>query len=130
MISHQHAPYRRRLFFGRKLPPEIQFIITEHAGPLTWLMNDLLTKDEIAEYSKELWREVFRIDWSGGLTKLPHKGFPTIRSGLGLVTSRSMYRHLCLLRPDLADLDLLEKRPQREEIWRWDTLDTHDNYYA
>ncbi|KAJ3305676.1 hypothetical protein HDU76_004972 [Blyttiomyces sp. JEL0837] len=118
------APYRRRLFLGKKLPPEVQSIIIEHANPLTWFINDLFTKEEVAKFSEEIWRETLRIDWPGNLSRLPKDGFPTIKTGLGLVTSRTMYRRLC----EKAWLNWITSKValKKHVMWRWDIPETDD----
>ncbi|KAJ3305674.1 hypothetical protein HDU76_004970 [Blyttiomyces sp. JEL0837] len=87
----------------------------------------LFTKEEVATFSEEIWGETLRIDWPGNLSRLPKDGFSTIKTGLDLVTSRSMYHRLCLLRQDLAVLTDLKRQSTNEGMWRWD-LSEDDDY--
>ncbi|KAJ3281271.1 hypothetical protein HDU76_008962, partial [Blyttiomyces sp. JEL0837] len=88
-----------------KLPTElIDIIFTNHADILSQYLNNRLSDEEIKNRATDIWVETFDQDWTGDLQRLPQHGFPTIFNGLGKVKSRSMYKRLCILRPDLAGI--------------------------
>ncbi|KAJ3321361.1 hypothetical protein HDU76_014114 [Blyttiomyces sp. JEL0837] len=64
-----------------------------------------LTEREIHENATNLWKIVFHLDYQGDLTQLPWFGIPNVTNGLYLIKSRSMFEKLCILRPDLCNMD-------------------------
>ncbi|KAJ3334043.1 hypothetical protein HDU76_012573 [Blyttiomyces sp. JEL0837] len=94
----------------RRLPQEVVYIILDHSDPLTQHLNDYIKQSNITRPKvAEIWAVAFSIDWSGDLNLLPSFGFPTTYDGLCQVHTKSMYKRVCLRRPDLAvETDLLK----------------------
>ncbi|KAJ3330735.1 hypothetical protein HDU76_004998 [Blyttiomyces sp. JEL0837] len=133
-MNHQPthpAPYRRRLFLGKRLPPEVQSIIISLSGPLTWYINNLLTDDETENLAHEIWKDAIIIDWPGDLSILPEYAFPTMKTGLELVTSKSMYRRLCVLKPEKAILNIKRFKDEynADKTWGWDLDEYSDAFH-
>ncbi|KAJ3316236.1 hypothetical protein HDU76_001957 [Blyttiomyces sp. JEL0837] len=92
-----------------KLSPELYSLILNYADTLTRFLNNHIPEHMVGEpdVMVEIWCQAFKMDWQGDLRLLPFGGFPDVRNGLCLVQSKSMYRRVCELRPDLNRNDIL-----------------------
>ncbi|KAJ3279803.1 hypothetical protein HDU76_009391, partial [Blyttiomyces sp. JEL0837] len=79
---------------------------SKFAGPLTWYLNGMLTEDEVEPYGVDIWNQAFSSQWdlANDISLIPVNQLPTIKNGLGLVTSKSTYKKLCSLRNDLTNI--------------------------
>ncbi|KAJ3320654.1 hypothetical protein HDU76_000256 [Blyttiomyces sp. JEL0837] len=68
----------------------------------------LLTPEQVSYLANKLWNEVIESDWQGDLSILPAHGFPTAKTGLCKVKTRSMYDRLAALRPQRACTDAMK----------------------
>ncbi|KAJ3327058.1 hypothetical protein HDU76_012399, partial [Blyttiomyces sp. JEL0837] len=84
------------------LPIEIRSQIIQDAGPLTLFLNNMLTESDIEKYGEQIWLDAFDVNWTGDFSILPQSHFPTTHHGLSKVRSKTIYKKLCQLRPDLA----------------------------
>ncbi|KAJ3323437.1 hypothetical protein HDU76_013631 [Blyttiomyces sp. JEL0837] len=99
---------RKRINLWDILSPELKDFIFQFTDPLTCQLNNRLSPGKTIFYSIEIWREAFRSDLNGNLHLLPSTRLPSIKNGLLLVKSRSMYEGLSKVMPDLTNFDLIK----------------------
>ncbi|KAI8924572.1 hypothetical protein BC831DRAFT_298810 [Entophlyctis helioformis] len=75
------------------LPVELHDLILGHAGALTQFLNGRFPPTPPLPTCRQIWIDVFRLDWPGDLALLPQGGHHL--SDLRLVASRTMYDRLC-----------------------------------
>ncbi|KAJ3306415.1 hypothetical protein HDU76_004821 [Blyttiomyces sp. JEL0837] len=104
-----------------RLPHEIkEHIITLTNDPFSSLLNNQLSPGEMILNSNVIWKHVFQSNWEGDLRVLPLDRLPTIKSGLLLVQSRSMYQQLSTLRPDLISMNMFDSI--KDDLFTTDNL--------
>ncbi|KAJ3282725.1 hypothetical protein HDU76_008657, partial [Blyttiomyces sp. JEL0837] len=108
----------RRSLWDR-LPNEIKTQILHFTDILTQFLHRLLTEEQIIILGTSVWNRAFLSNWNGDLSILPSKHLPTIHTGLGNVASTAMYKNLCNLRPDLADLKEIKEVLNDASLWKW-----------
>ncbi|KAJ3318064.1 hypothetical protein HDU76_000945 [Blyttiomyces sp. JEL0837] len=87
-----------------RLPTEVKTNIFKHSDPLTKHLNNQQISNEVSSYDQgqEAWKHALKSNWNGDFSLLPKYPFPTIETGLEYVTSKQIYKKLCVLRPDLV----------------------------
>ncbi|KAJ3304683.1 hypothetical protein HDU76_005144, partial [Blyttiomyces sp. JEL0837] len=73
-------------------------------------------------------KKAFQSDWEGDLSVFPLDRLPTIKNGLLLVQSPSIYQQLTMLRPDLINMNMFDSI--KDDLFNTDNLFLNNPKYA